>query len=173
MRGEVASEVGVSSERRRGPASYWLIVEQDFARKMLTLCPGPRGEILPVFGSEEDADAFLAPLGAFGAAFAAEAMTAEDLTSLLSASHFGVGTVALDPAPGMETGAAVLGFISMDREGFVEKLREEGRPGIAGRGVWSGPGPARLALAPGGCSVSAARQPQHSIRRRRNRGTRR
>ena len=125
MHSEVVVEATVSGGQLRGSGGYWLIVGQNDVRKTLTLCSRPCGETLPIFGSEEDANAFLRPLGTFGTALAARPIAAKDLASLLSASLFGVRAVALDPSPEMDTGA-VLGLISMERGEFVEKLKGNG-----------------------------------------------
>jgi len=90
---------------------------------VLTLHSRIRGETLPVFGSEEDAGVFLRPMGAFGGGLAARPIAAQDLASLLSGRLSGVGTVALDPTPGANLGAAMC-LISTDRESFVESLTE-------------------------------------------------
>lgn len=133
MQREVAVRAHVSSERPRRSASYWLIVGQDGTRRVLTLHSRLRGEIMPVFGSEEDAGMFLTPLGAFGGGFTPKPIVAEDLASLLWDPLSSVGTVALDPTPGVDT-AAVLDLISTDRESFVEYLTEE----RATAGAWPG-----------------------------------
>jgi hypothetical protein len=133
MQREVALRAHVSSERPRGSASYWLIVGQAKPRKTLTLHSRLRGEILPVFGSEEDADTFLKPLGAFVSGFTARPIAAEDLASVLWGPLCSVGTVALDPPPGLDT-AAVLDLVSTDRQSFVEYLTEE----RATAGAWPG-----------------------------------
>ena len=137
MQRELAVRAHVSTERPRRSASYWLIVGQDGTRKALTLHSRLRGEILPVFGSEEDAGMFLTPLGAFGGGFTPRPIAAEDLASLLWGPLSSVGTVALDPTPGVDT-AAVLDLISTDRESFVEYLTDEratagARPGGAAK----------------------------------------
>ena len=134
---EVAIIAGVSSRRPHRSARYWLIVGQDGTRKALTMHSRLRGEILPVFGSEADAGMFLSPLGAFGGGFTPRPIAAEDLASLLWGSLSSVGTVALDPMPGVDT-AAVLDLISTDRESFVEYLTDEratagARPGGAAK----------------------------------------
>ena len=120
---QIGITAGVTHGRPHGPASYWLIVGGEGARKTLTLHSGLRGEILPVFGSEEDAGVFLMPLGAFGGGFAARPIAAEDLASLLRGPLSSVGTVALDPAPGMDT-AATLDLVSTDRQSFAEDLTD-------------------------------------------------
>jgi hypothetical protein len=121
MQREVALRAHVSTERPRRSASYWLILGQAKPRKVLTLHSRLRGEILPVFGSEEDADTFLTPLGAVGGGFTPRPIAAEDLASLLRGPLSSVGTVALDPTPEVDT-ATVLDLISTDRESFVEYL---------------------------------------------------
>ncbi len=117
------------------------LVGQDRVRKVLTLHSRLRGEILPVFGSEEDAGMFLTPLGAFGGGLTPRPIAAEDLASLLWGPLSSVGTVALDPTPGVDT-AAVLDLISTDRESFVEYLSNEratagARPLSGGRPICS------------------------------------
>jgi hypothetical protein len=133
MQREVAVRAHVSSERPRRSGSYWLIVGQDGTRKVLTLHSRLRGEILPVFGSDEDAGMFLTPLGAFGGGFTPQAIAAEDLASLLWGPLSSVGTVALDPTTGVDP-AAALDLISTDRESFVEHLTKE----RATAGAWPG-----------------------------------
>ncbi len=125
MQREAAAGAGVSSERPFGSGKYWLIVNRSGGRKnALTLHSRPRGEILPIFGSEEDAGTFLTLLGAFGGVFAARPIAAEDLASLLWGPLSGVGTVALDPMPGADM-AATLSLISTDRDSFAENLTGE------------------------------------------------
>src|SRR5918998_67075 len=126
MQREALARAGVSNGRPQGSTSYWLIVGRGGAHGALTLHSRLRGETLPVFGSEEDAGAFLAdtflrPMGAFGGGLTARRVAAQDLASLLSGRLSGVGTVALDPTPGADT-AAVIDLVSTDRESFVESL---------------------------------------------------
>ena len=132
MRRGAATCAGVSNERPRGSENYWLIVSRDGARsRALTLHSIPRGEILPVFGSEEDVSMFLTPLGAFGGGFMARPIAAEDLASLLWGPLSSVETVALDPTSGVDT-AAVLDLVSTNRKSFVDNL--SGERTLAGRG---------------------------------------
>ena len=135
---EAVARAGVSSERPRGSPDYWLIVGCDGAGEALTLHPRTRGETLPVFGSREDAGAFLAgtflrSLGTFGGGLTVRPIAAQALASLLSGPLSGVGTVALDPIPGVGS-AAVLDLISVDRESFVEHLKDGRADGEDGAG---------------------------------------
>jgi hypothetical protein len=128
MRAEAVARADVSSERPRGSPGYWLVVGCDGAGEALILHPRPRGETLPVFGSREDAGAFLAgtflrAMGAFGGGLTARPIAAQVLASLLSGPLSGVGSVALDPIPGVGS-AAVLDLISVDRESFVGHLKD-------------------------------------------------
>ena len=137
MQGETVTRAGVSNEQPCELTSYWLIVGRGGTRGVLTLRSRLRGETLPVFGSREDAGAFLAgaflrPMGTFGDGLTARQIAAQDLASLLSGRLSGVGTVALDPTPGADT-AAVIDLISTDRESFVESLTE----GRGTMGAWS------------------------------------
>ena len=132
MRREASVGSDISHERPRGSERYWLVVGRDGARsKTLTLHSRPHGEILPVFGSEEDVSMFLTPLGAFGGGFMARLIAAEDLASLLWGPLSSVETVALDPTSGVDT-AAVLDLVSTNRKSFVDNL--SGERTLAGRG---------------------------------------
>ena len=132
---EVAVRAHGSTEPPRRSAGYWLIVGNAKRRKVLTLHSGLRGDTLPVFGSEEDAYAFLTPLAAVDGGFTPRPIASEDLASLLWGPLSGVGTVALDPTPEVDT-AAALDLISTDRVSFVAYLTENrataaARPGEA------------------------------------------
>lgn len=85
--------------------------------RTLTLYSELRGEILPVFGSEEDADTYLMLLKAIGGGLEARYMAVEGLIWLLSGPLSGVERVALDPTPEMDADA-MLESISVGREGF-------------------------------------------------------
>ena len=118
MEREATIRRGVPNERSRKPAGYWLIVGREDPSRTLVLYSGLRGEILPAFGSEEDAGVFLILLRTMGGGLELRYMAVEGLVSLLSGPLSNIELVALDPAPEMDADA-MLELISLDRESFL------------------------------------------------------
>ena len=94
----------------------------------LTLDPDGDGGFLPVFSFEEEAQAFLQLLGEEGKelGWRIRETTPGELISVLLALCAQVKRIALDPLP-LSCGKAVLPFISVKRNHFVQDLMEEGR----------------------------------------------
>lgn len=117
---------------------YWLIVRGTgrgpYGLKVFTVEPAGSGKVLPVFGSEEAAEACLASLAA-NDEWRARRTGGGELLSVLSASGFSappcadVERVALDPSPEMLMGSAgaEIGLVCMDRRCFMERLMGRGR----------------------------------------------
>src|SRR5918997_3781308 len=131
---EDAIEKGGSDGLPRGSTGYWLIVGRGGTRQALVLSARPRGGILPIFGSEEEAGTYLRSLGALGGGYATLPIAPEDLASLLSGPLSGIESVALDPMPGTDAFAgAFLDLVSTGRKGFVESLTDK-RGSVTARG---------------------------------------
>ena len=94
----------------------------------LTLDPNGDGGFLPVFSFEEEAQAFLELLGEEEKelGWRIRETSPGELISVLLALCAQVKRVALDPLP-LSCGGAVLPFISVKRNHFVQDLMEEGR----------------------------------------------
>jgi hypothetical protein len=94
----------------------------------LTLDADGEGGFLPVFSFEEEAQAFLELLGeeGKGTRWRIRETSPEELISVLLALCAQVKRVALDPLP-LSCGKAVLPFISVKRNHFVQDLMGEGR----------------------------------------------
>jgi len=94
----------------------------------LTLDPNGDGGFLPVFSFEEEAQAFLKLLGEEGKelGWRIRETTPGELISVLLALCAQVKRIALDPLP-LSCGEAVLPFMSVKRNHFVQDLMGEGR----------------------------------------------
>ena len=94
----------------------------------LTLDPNGDGGFLPVFSFEEEAQAFLELLGEEEKelGWRIRETSPGELISVLLALCAQVKRIALDPLP-LSCGEAVLPFISVKRNHFVQDLMEEGR----------------------------------------------
>ena len=93
--------------------------------EVLTVDLGAEGKALAVFGSQEEAEAFLRlRLGASGTGWKARETSAGELTSVLYGPCVEVGKVALDPLQEMG-GEALSGVLSMEREDFLQVLLGE------------------------------------------------
>ena len=94
----------------------------------LTLDPNGDGGFLPVFSFEEEAQAFLKLLGEEGKelGWRIRETSPGELISVLLALCAQVKRIALDPLP-LSCGEAVLPFMSVKRNHFVQDLMEVGR----------------------------------------------
>ncbi len=94
----------------------------------LTLDPNGDGGFLPVFSFEEEAQAFLKLLGEEEKelGWRIRETTPGELISVLLALCAQVKRIALDPLP-LSCGEAVLPFMSVKRNHFVQDLMGEGR----------------------------------------------
>jgi hypothetical protein len=112
-----------------GRRPLWILTSyQHNQMNPLTLDPDGDGGFLPVFSFEEEAQAFLQLLGdeGKGAGWRIRETTAGELISVLLALCAQVKGVALDPVP-LPCGTAVLPFISVKRNHFMQDLLDEGR----------------------------------------------
>ena len=112
-----------------GQRALWILTSYQHNQiEPLTIDPHRDGGFLPVFSFEEEADAFLELLGEEekGRGWRSRETTAGELISVLLALCAQVKRVALDPLP-LSCGGAVLPFISVKRNHFVQDLMEEGR----------------------------------------------
>jgi len=112
-----------------GRRPLWILTsDQHNQVQPLTLDPDGDGGFLPVFSFEEEAQAFLQLLGEEekGTGWRIRETTAGELISVLLALCAQVKRVALDPLP-LSCGGAVLAFISVKREHFVQHLMGESR----------------------------------------------
>lgn len=114
------------SPRRRAGARCWIIAEHDRSRlRALTIVLSSGEEALAAFSFEEEAELFLV-LGQLSEGWQIRESSAGEIVSLLMGPHADIGRVALDPAPRMlaqRTG----GFLSLDRERFMDIILEGGR----------------------------------------------
>jgi hypothetical protein len=112
---------------RTAQQSYWLIARHKSGRlDVLTFDLSGGQEVLPIFTCEEDAAEVL-QLGMWTAGWRAMEITAEKLTSVLLGPCAGVGRVALDPWPEIDT-EMMVALIGMRREDFVGLITGEGKP---------------------------------------------
>jgi hypothetical protein len=114
-----------------GRRPLWILTSyQHNQMQPLTLDPDGDGGFLPVFSFEEEADAFLQLLRdeeGKGTGWRIRETTAGELISVLLALCAQVKRIALDPLPLSSCGGAVLPFISLKRNHFVQYLMGEGR----------------------------------------------
>ena len=140
--------------------AFWLIRGRENHWKVLTLRYCFRGpELVPLFGSAEEAEDFLFLYGAFGGGFRISSVGSEELLSLLEGAYSHVDKVALDPVAGMDA-EEIVELVSMDRRSFVEVLSSEGssRRGGSPRPPGGPPGPSRTA--PSGCRGTTYASPR-------------
>ena len=112
-----------------GRRPLWILTSyQHNQMNPLTLDPDGDGGFLPVFSFEEEAQAFLELLGeeGKGTGWRIRETTAGELISVLLALCAQVKRVALDPLP-LSCGGAVLAFISIKRDHFVQHLMGQSR----------------------------------------------
>lgn len=94
---------------------------------MLTVDPDGDGGYLPVFSFEEEAETFLRLSGDDGkSGWWSREATSGELVSVLLAPCAEVKQVALDPLP-LSFGGAMVPFVSVKRERFVQDLMGEPR----------------------------------------------
>jgi hypothetical protein len=105
---------------------YWLVARRESDRMdVLTMELDGGEEVLPVFSSEEEADTFLRP-GTSKDGWQVRETTSGELVSVLFGPCAGVGRVALDPPPEVRL-RPTIELVSVDRDGFVDRLVDEGR----------------------------------------------
>ena len=100
----------------------YLIARHEHNRlELLTLAETPRGEALPVFGTERAARDFL-QRGGWGGGWWVRESTTGELVSLLSGHLAETQSVALDPRPG----SVAYGDVELwDAREFIELLMSE------------------------------------------------
>lgn len=114
----------MGTARRRTPW-YWLLTKSRIGGLEVFMERTAGGEVvLPVFGSEEDAKAYLL---AKSGSWAPRKTGNGELLSILFGVCREARWVALDPPPEVEA-EDVLGLLSVPRENFVEPLLGRGRP---------------------------------------------
>lgn len=121
-------ETARSVPRRAGMQRYWVIArdaKDGFGQPdLLTVDLDGRGETLPVFSFEEEAEMFLW-LQTTEDGREVRETTPGQLVSILYGPCADVGRVMLDPLP--EIGARVqISLLGMDRNDFVESVWEQG-----------------------------------------------
>jgi hypothetical protein len=101
--------------------------------EVLTIDPDGDGGSLPIFSFEEEAQTFLylSEKDQEGRRWRSRETTVGELVSVLLAPCAGVRQVSLDPLP-LSLGRAMLPYISVARERFVEDLLRGGRRELAG-----------------------------------------
>ncbi len=121
---------GTGRPGRKAATSWWLIAGEGQGRlEMLTV--GLGGGTLPVFGFREEAELYLGASRRTG--WRVRETSCEELVSLLYGPCRSVGSVALDPVPGMAHDRT-LGLVSLDRERFVGFVMDRAaRGGASGR----------------------------------------
>ncbi len=114
-----------SPERR--PGSTWGLVAKDghLRKDLLTVdCSG--GRALPVFSGEGEAQMFVWLEGAFEDGWRVRETSTGELISMLCGPCACVGSVALDPSPGMAK-AEIIGLVTVARERFLDRILAPGR----------------------------------------------
>jgi hypothetical protein len=100
--------------------SFWLIARHHHCRIEPFTIDLTYGEVLPVFGFEEEAELFLR-LGMLGTGWRARRTTAGELISILYGPCAGVERVVLDPLPEILCEATV-GPVNLARKYFVRTI---------------------------------------------------
>ena len=100
---------------------------------MLSTDPDDDGAFVPIFSFKEEAETFLRLLGDEGKeiGWRSRETTAGELVSVLLAPCAQVKRVALDPLP-LWCGTAMLPFVSVNGDRFVQDLLTGERRGVAG-----------------------------------------
>ena len=102
--------------------AFWLIV-REHTRGLEVFTLGSKGEVLPVFGFEEEAEMYLRLGLPEEKGWRVRETTCGELASVLHASCRDIRDVALDPLP--ETvGERAVGFANISRRAFVGALLE-------------------------------------------------
>lgn len=110
-----------SARRSARPSRYWTVANRRFGKiGMLTEDPDGRGDGLPVFRFQEEAEMFLWLLG-LGGGWEVRETTAWELVSLLYGPCAHVGRVILDPQPRIGAGGDAEPE-SVDRKRFVKTV---------------------------------------------------
>lgn len=111
-------------------STWWLLAKNGNPRaEVLTVDSG--GErTLPAFSGEAEAEMFLWLGGAFEDGWHARETSSGELVSLLSGPYADVGSVALDPSPGMAE-AGTIDLVSVGRKRFVGQVFALGGKGPA------------------------------------------
>jgi hypothetical protein len=106
----------------RGRPRWWLIAKNGSGRVKFLTTNRDGGEILPVFGHEEEAEMFL-HLGGYGDdGWRARESSAGEMVSVLYGPCSGAEGVALDPLPEMTTPmfGTVISLVTLDRQSFID-----------------------------------------------------
>ena len=123
---EISTTAGLAraaTEGTRRRSRWWLIAKTENGRvEFLTMARDEvSGEILPVFGYEEEAEMFL-HLGGYGDSWSARESSSGEVVSVLCGPCSGAEGVALDPPlPGM-VADGTLRLVWLRRENFLARL---------------------------------------------------
>ncbi len=116
--GETADRTGEYSV----PLRYVIACLENHRLKVLTLAAGPRGAVLPVFGTGRAAHEFLRR-GGFGGGWRVRESTAGELISLLMGHVADVEHVVVDPCPGVDV--SDVGSDGTSKRDFIAALMGE------------------------------------------------
>lgn len=138
------AERGASRRVLAPDLAYWLIANNANDRvEVFTIKCSSEGEVLPVFGHEEEAEMFLR-LGEVEDGWRVRESRAGEMISVLYGPCAGVNEVALDPLPEMVAERTV-GLVSLPRARFIERITarrlfglcEPGRESSPHEGEWN------------------------------------
>ena len=125
IEGAGATRTGSAPGRRSG-RTWWLVAKDGrLPAHTLTVDCGD-GRALAVFSGEGEAEMFVWLGGAFEDGWRARETSTGELVSMLCGPHSGVGSVALDPSPGMAE-AGTIGLVIVGREWFLDRIVAPGR----------------------------------------------
>jgi hypothetical protein len=121
---------------RTARLSYWLIARHKSGQlDVLTFNLSGNEKVLPIFSHREEAAEFLR-FGMWRTGWRARETTAEKLTSVLLGPCAGVGRVALDPWPEIDT-EMMIAVVGIGRENFMDLIisKEPLGPAVEGHAL--------------------------------------
>jgi hypothetical protein len=132
------AERGASRRLLAPDPAYWLIANSANGRvEVFTIECSSEGEVLPVFGHEEEAEMFLR-LGEVEDGWRVRESRAGEVVSVLYGPCADVKEVALDPLPEM-VAERIVGLVSLPRERFIEGITARSLFGLCEPGWGSSP----------------------------------
>lgn len=129
----MASRGGIDRAQRRPSRAWWTVCKQGNCRAEVLTVAGAKGEVLPIFSGEGEAEMFVWLGGLSGDGWHVRESSAGEIVSVLYGPCAGARHVALDPPhDAAERGA--LDLVCLDRGPFVEGLigRSRGNARTAG-----------------------------------------